>query len=123
MNKPRKYNGVYKLPIKKHTKVRRPMSRWQLEYMLFENNPVLISNTLKMSVPPIKVNDISIGLENPLNLVPPFVPFENDIMGAWGKDMEKQWYDNMKSVKEEDFGGLFDDKPSLLTRVKNKLRR
>ena len=123
MNKPRKYNGVYKLPIKKHTKVRRPMSRWQLEYMLFENNPVLISNTLKMSVPPIKVNDISIGLENPLNLVPPFVPFENDIMGAWGKDMEKQWYDNMKSVKEEDFGRLFEDKPSLLTRVKERFKR
>ena len=123
MNKPRKYNGVYKLPIKKHTKVRRPMSRWQLEYMLFENNPVLISNTLKMSVPPIKVNDISIGLENPLNLVPPFVPFENDIMGAWGKDMEKQWYDNMKSVKEEDFGRLFEDKPSLLTRVRERLKR
>lgn len=114
------YKGKLLQPILKHSKVHRPKSKWIIK-LLWDD---LLSKGFSMIVfQGVAVQDISIGLENPLNLVPPFVPFENDIMGAWGKDMEKQWYDNMKSVKEEDFGGLFDDKPSLLTRVKNRLKK
>ncbi|MDQ5914107.1 MAG: hypothetical protein QG623_726 [Patescibacteria group bacterium] len=61
------------IPIRKHTKVRR-LSRWTL-YL----DPLL--DTGKFITRPI--TDISKGLENPLNLVPPFIPFENDIMGDW----------------------------------------
>ena len=66
--------------------------------MLFENNPVLVSNTLKMSVPPIKVNDISIGLEDPL----------------WCIKYQSVW-------RREVF--YADPKPSLLTRVKERFKR
>lgn len=56
----RKYNGVYKIPIKKHTKVRRPKSIY---------HTIIISPrewlTQSFGVEPI-VKDISIGLENPL---------------------------------------------------------
>lgn len=69
MNKPRKYNGVYKLPIKKHTKVRRPMSRWKI--LLNIGTPVLFRIG-------ISVNDISIGLENPLDLSGSDLKFVDD---------------------------------------------
>lgn len=146
MTKIRKHNGVYKLPIHKHSRVRRPMSRWQLEYMLFENNPVLISNTLKMSIPPIKVQDISIGLENPLDLKWPLkkmpymmkqeflTPKEFEEMtkqqkGDWPKDMEEQTVEEYIKEGNKFVGStpimsqIGRPKPSLLTRVKNRFKR
>lgn len=91
-----------KIPIRK-TNRKVPVSRWQLEYMLFENNPVLISNTLKMSVPPIKVKDISKGLEDPLTTD----RLQRDI-NAFRKKFPPIWPER---------------KPSLLTRVKERFKR
>lgn len=60
MTKIRKYNGVYKLPIHKHTPKRRPMSM----YIIYTSGKNLCfdpaGSVLQL------VTDISIGLENPL---------------------------------------------------------
>lgn len=116
MTKIRKYNGVYKLPIKTHTPVRRPVSEWitklygnsivyyhnRVRYstiIKFEQDETIpkgdysfANTTLTSSYPkpndrPV-ITDISIGLENPL------------------------------------FTGAYEyAKPSLLTRVKERFKR
>lgn len=59
MTKIRKYNGVYKLPIKKHTKVRRPESKYRIAIWGDNHSSQSIHDTGL-------VKDISKGLENPL---------------------------------------------------------
>lgn len=69
MTKIRKYNGVYKLPIKKHTKVRRPRSHWNVytTYYIPSGKPYtpVYENGSNFPTEPL-VQDISKGLENPL---------------------------------------------------------
>jgi len=88
------------------------------------------------------VQDIKTGLPDPINLVPPFIPFENDIMGDWNdKDMEEQVEQDAKAVAGVfglDFNktGTFTigekqgelilkkkNKPSLLTKLKNRFKK
>lgn len=63
MTKIRKYNGVYKLPIKTHTPVRRPMSKYKTYMQDCEFGLGGITIPL---LSPKPITDISTGLENPL---------------------------------------------------------
>jgi len=56
----RKHNGVYKLPIKKHTKVKRPVSKYRIGISYYNT----YTHDLDL------VQDICGGLENPLSLKP-----------------------------------------------------
>lgn len=100
MNKPRKYNGVYKLPIHKHTPKRRPMSM----YIIYTSGKNLCfdpaGSVLQL------VTDISIGLENPLYVGSDF--------------MEAIRNPKITSTYPERIPGT---KPSLLTRVKERFKR
>lgn len=70
MTKIRKYKGSYTIPIHKHTKVRRPKSKWVTN--IFANYEVGDSlyfghlTPIKVGDYVVKVQDISKGLENPL---------------------------------------------------------
>lgn len=63
----RKYNGSYTIPIKKHTKVRRPMSRWQVN-VRGGFGAIRASSFEELTNYTAPVTDLSIGLENPLDL-------------------------------------------------------
>lgn len=85
----RKYNGSYTIPIKKHTKVRRPMSA---NWLAVESGTGTVG---------LVVQDISKGLENPLYVGSDF--------------MEAIRNPKITSTYPERIPGT---KPSLLTRSK-----
>lgn len=103
MTKIRKYNGVYKLPIHKHTPVRYPRSEHIIDrsgsYQTFS-----YIGELKEPLPAIVVvKDISIGLENPLTTD----RLQRDI-NAFRKKYPPIWPER---------------KPSILTRAKERFKR
>lgn len=100
MTKIRKYNGVYKLPIKTHTPVRRPMSKYKTYMQDCEFGLGGITIPL---LSPKPITDISKGLEDPLTTD----RLQRDI-NAFRKKFPPIWPER---------------KPSLLTRVKERFKR
>ena len=58
----RPYKGTYKIPIHKHTRVRRPQSDW----LIYLDIPISFGNRYPYN--PMFVQDITTGLEEPLKL-------------------------------------------------------
>lgn len=93
------YKGKLLQPILKHSKVHRPKSKWIIK-LLWDD---LLSKGFSMIVfQGVAVQDISIGLENPLKLTP------EPALG----------YEYFEYYKKIDL-----PKQSLLTRVKNRLKK
>ena len=97
------------IPIKSHTKVRRPMSKYFIK--IFSNGSTGIAT---FGVSPI--TDISKGLENPLH---------TEI--TWNKQVSEDimFMDVPEDVREEinkDPDG-YQPKPSLLTKLKNRFKK
>lgn len=114
------YKGNYKgkLPILRHTKVRRPRSSYEVKLSSTYASARLFN---KRNFIPMEVQDIKTGLPDPINLVPPFIPFENDIMGDWNdKYIAKQFNDSMAELFGVDPN---PPKPSLLTKLKNRFKK
>ena len=88
-----------KIPIKKHTKVRRPVSRYKV--LLNIGSPVLFRNDID-----ILVSDVYTRLENPLYVGSDF--------------MEAIRNPKITSTYPERIPGT---KPSLLTRVKERFKK
>lgn len=86
--------------IKKHTKVRRPMSKYILDYLPEFGG--YWNNGVRPEVDPL-VQDIKTGLDNPLRCM---IPIE-DVGWTLDISQDKHYYAD----------------PSLLTKLKNKLRR
>lgn len=112
----RKYNGSYTIPIKKHTKVRRPKSKWKL--WVFPYQPIL------NKVEGVNyVQDISIGLEDPLDTTYTQPLNVWNEWGEWTPEMVKM-IDNIKLPKNSDITFFSPPKPkSLWQKLTNKLRR
>ena len=138
------YKGNYKgkLPILRHTKVRRPMSRWVQETEI----KIPFLKTLVWGDNCVVVQDIKTGLDNPLTCTPTDWYKKHLLYGSelkkavrqqksdwneWHKDMEEQMFDEyaelkpevLKSIKKRrlpkiDSIWLWSSKPSLLTRIK-----
>lgn len=132
-----------KIPIKKHTKVRRPYSRYffsidkQESFQLATSVGTTPSVCLELS--PTLVQDISKGLEDPLycngiyegeELLATSVGFApKHQKGDWN---ENEVMDSLKDIFDRDMKRALEygiseppsePKPSLLTRVKNWRRR
>lgn len=103
------------IPIKKHTKVRRPVSRYITYIMLGTYN---VPFDLEGNSPLTLVQDIR-KLENPLNLKYISEKLLNEIIeplkqqkGDW-----KEWHEDMKrSVKEQE--EFYEKHKSLLERMR-----
>lgn len=109
MTKIRKYNGVYKLPIHKHTPVRRPKSKWKL--WVFPYQPIL------NKVEGVNyVQDISKGLENPLDARTWEVVF--DEWKATHPQQKGDWKEAFRGMSEHDI-----IKQPLLTKLKNRFKK
>lgn len=158
MTKIRKHNGAYKgnykgtVDIHKHTKVRRPMSIYFVKLAPFRKFTLQSGgSSLSLQLNPEPIQDISIGLENPLwstrlfncTCSPPILGkyhypscFSHTNGIDWSKDMAdtiKDLFDDLKSPsyfvvnkeqakKIEEYNKAIS-KPSLLTRVKNRFKR
>lgn len=111
----RKYKGTYKIPIKKHTKVRRPisnyvaLSKWHDIYGI-NNNPL--------------VQDIKRGLENPLDIEQVIVDKTQVVINAIFEDLTEQ---TRYSSRESYNNGLKKElnilqSKSLLERMKARFK-
>ena len=103
----RKHNGVYKLPIKKHTKVKRPKSK----YVVWGAMRIQPDNGVVAS------RDITTGLENPLDTTYTQPLNVWNEWGEWTPEMVKM-IDNIKLPKNSDITFFSTPKPSLLQRIK-----
>ena len=107
------------IPIKSHTKVRRPMSRWLCGGTTAKHQYHHYGK--------VTVQDIKTGLENPLELWPK--QFNMRVFSGLKKYQEQQKGDwsvtltEMSGFEAGDKLVMKKVKPSLLTKLKNKLRR
>ena len=107
------------IPIKKHTRVRRPQSRWQLFVWEIDSEIGVVRTVFDL--PPLVVQDISKGLENPLYCISIADQMIEAMNEAINESEDRAWL----GIPQKNLEILqrYEYKPSLLTKLKNKLRR
>lgn len=105
--------------IHKHTPVRRPVSR---HITLIMENTYNVPFDLKPKETLLLVQDISIGLENPLDITNTQPLNVWNEWGEWTPEMVKT-IDNIKLPKNSDITFFSTPRPSPLTRVKERFKR
>lgn len=95
------------IPIKKHTRVRRPMSKFVLDAMGFPTLGVTHNITSIGLVPAVVVQDIKTDLEEPLIISEAVTP-------AWSPKDFSRMAQNINNA----FAKLEEPKPNWLTRIK-----
>lgn len=137
----RKYKGTYKIPIKKHTKVRRPMSK----YIVSTKGDVLFCSVTHRiisgrMIPVGAVQDIKRGLENPIwcngiyqgeellrisrdGFAPKQQKGDLKSIDEWSKDWADAWYETLNERIEHTNNLFGEPKPkSLLERMKARFK-